>query len=420
MLEKIAPRERLRILMVAPQPFFRPRGTPFSVLHRIRALCKRGYLVELVTYPFGEDVQIPGLTINRIRKPPLVRDAKIGPSLAKLALDVPLYRETRRRAREGAFDILHSHEEACFFSGHICKKYGLLHVYDMHSSLPQQLTNYKRWNIAPFRYLFGSLEQSVLASCDGVITICQDLADQALKYCGNTPHAMIENTADDQEMFGAIVRDMRANLSLGGKTIFLYTGSFEPYQGLDLLLSAFARIQDRHPEAHLLLVGGRSAQVEEYRKIAHKLGIAQWTTFAGMVPPSAIPSWIATADIIVSPRSRGTNTPLKIYGYMRSGKPILATNRHTHTQTLDSTTSYLVEPSAIGISEGMDVLLTNPQFARSLAAKAREVAEEYYSEQVYMQKVWSFYEDVLERSARTGRFRSRQKSPLEPSVLYPS
>jgi glycosyltransferase involved in cell wall biosynthesis len=399
---KITAGAQLRILMVAPQPFFRPRGTPFSVLHRIRALCKRGYQVELVTYPFGEDVQIPGLSINRVNKPPLVRDAKIGPSLAKLALDVPLYRETRRRASEGAFHVLHSHEEACFFSGALCRKHGLVHVYDMHSSLPQQLTNYKSWNLAPFRHLFESLERSVLTTCDGVITICQDLAEQALKSCGDTPHAMIENTADDQEMFGSDIREIRPELGLCSKTILLYTGSFEPYQGLDILLSAFARIHDRHPEAHLLLVGGRGPQVDECRKIASRLGITQKITFTGMVPPSAIPSYIATADIIVSPRSRGTNTPLKIYGYMRSGKPILASNRHTHTQTLDSTTSYLVEPSAGGIAEGMDVLLGNPELGRSLAAKARQLADEQYSEPVYMQKVWSFYENVLEHHARAG------------------
>lgn len=72
----------LPILMVAPQPFFRPGGTPFSVPHGIRALCTRGYQVELVTNSFGKDVQIPGLSINRVNKPPLVRDAKVGPSLA--------------------------------------------------------------------------------------------------------------------------------------------------------------------------------------------------------------------------------------------------------------------------------------------------------------------------------------------------
>ena len=55
----------MHILMVAPQPFFRPRGTPFSVLHRIRGLTMLGHTVELVTYPFGETPSIAGLTIHR-------------------------------------------------------------------------------------------------------------------------------------------------------------------------------------------------------------------------------------------------------------------------------------------------------------------------------------------------------------------
>ena len=44
----------VRILMIAPEPFFEPRGTPFSEFHRIRALTALGHQVDLVTYPFGQ------------------------------------------------------------------------------------------------------------------------------------------------------------------------------------------------------------------------------------------------------------------------------------------------------------------------------------------------------------------------------
>jgi hypothetical protein len=50
--------------MIAPQPFFRARGTPFSVLHRIRALVLLGHSVDLVTYPFGEPVPLDGLNTS--------------------------------------------------------------------------------------------------------------------------------------------------------------------------------------------------------------------------------------------------------------------------------------------------------------------------------------------------------------------
>ena len=49
--------------MIAPEPFFEPRGTPFSEFHRIRALTDLGHHVDLVTYPFGEPVTMPGLRV---------------------------------------------------------------------------------------------------------------------------------------------------------------------------------------------------------------------------------------------------------------------------------------------------------------------------------------------------------------------
>ena len=44
----------MRILMIAPQPFFAPRGAPLCVYQHIKALITLGYKVDLVTYPFGK------------------------------------------------------------------------------------------------------------------------------------------------------------------------------------------------------------------------------------------------------------------------------------------------------------------------------------------------------------------------------
>ncbi|MYK87260.1 MAG: hypothetical protein F4018_02305, partial [Acidobacteria bacterium] len=73
--------------MLAPEPFFEPRGTPFSEYHRIKALGELGYAVDLVTYPFGRDVTLRNLRIVRCARPPLVEGVKVGPSATKLLLD---------------------------------------------------------------------------------------------------------------------------------------------------------------------------------------------------------------------------------------------------------------------------------------------------------------------------------------------
>src|SRR6266542_2402982 len=101
----------VRILMIAPEPFFEPRGTPFSEFHRIRALTALGHQVDLVTYPFGQDVSMDGLRVFRSWRPPFVRRVKIGPSLAKLPLDAFLTLTAIRRVMVDRYDAIHSHEE---------------------------------------------------------------------------------------------------------------------------------------------------------------------------------------------------------------------------------------------------------------------------------------------------------------------
>ena len=132
----------MHILMIAPEPFFEPRGTPFSEYHRIRALLELGHTVDLVTYPFGKDVAMPGLRIFRCLRPPFVHDVRIGPSWAKLPLDLAIALRRCAARAAGRYDAVHSHEEGSFIGIVVAALLGLPHLYDMHSSLPQQLSNF--------------------------------------------------------------------------------------------------------------------------------------------------------------------------------------------------------------------------------------------------------------------------------------
>jgi hypothetical protein len=131
----------VRILMIAPEPFFEPRGTPFSEFHRIRALTALGHEVDLVTYPIGQDVTMPGLRVFRCLRPPFVHHVKVGPSPAKVVLDALLTFTVLRRAVSARYDVVHSHEEARLIGSALAMILRVPHLYDMHSSLPQQLTN---------------------------------------------------------------------------------------------------------------------------------------------------------------------------------------------------------------------------------------------------------------------------------------
>src|SRR6185369_5944800 len=183
----------MRILMIAPEPFFEPRGTPFSEYHRIRALLDLGHTVDLVTYPFGKDVELPGLRVFRCARPPLMKDIGIGPSWKKLPLDLALLASACRRALAGTYDAVHSHEEGSFFGVVLAGMLGLPHLYDMHSSLPQQLTNFAYSRSRILAALFAWMERFVVRRSRVVIVICPQLEDVVRGIDAAVPSVLIEN-----------------------------------------------------------------------------------------------------------------------------------------------------------------------------------------------------------------------------------
>jgi glycosyltransferase involved in cell wall biosynthesis len=149
-----------------------------------------------------------------------------------------------------------------------------------------------------------------------------------------------------------------------------------------------------------VIVGGQPKQVEKYRHMSQKLGVAGVVHFIGQRSLEEMPQYMALADILLSPRSKGTNTPLKLYTYMASGKPILATDMHTHTQVLDASTSLLVSPTPQGLAEGTLELLQNPEQAQELAAHAKKMKEEFYSWDAFLQKNRRAYDAFMGKDVK--------------------
>ncbi len=132
----------MKILMIAPEPFFEPRGTPFSEYFRIKALTELGHEIDLATYPLGKDVEMPGLKIYRSLPIPFFNRVAVGPSWGKIFLDFFLFFTVMKLLLKSRYDCIHTHEEACFWGAILSRLWKIPHVYDMHSSLPQQFVNF--------------------------------------------------------------------------------------------------------------------------------------------------------------------------------------------------------------------------------------------------------------------------------------
>ena len=374
--------------MIAPEPFFEPRGTPFSEFHRIRALAELGHTVDLVTYPFGKDVVIPGLRVFRCLRPPFVRRVRIGPSLAKVPLDMMLTVTAIRRALAGRYDAVHSHEEGGFIGVVLAAALGVPHLYDMHSSLPQQLTNFAFSRSRLLERVFTRLEAFVIRRSRVVIVICPHLEETVRAIDATVPTVLIENSPGSgaTPVAGSGGR-IRAALALpAGAPMVLYTGTFEAYQGLDLLFAAAAHVRAVRPEVRFVLAGGQPDQVEAARAQAAAAGVGDVVAFAGQRPAEEIPDYLDAADVLVSPRSTGTNTPLKLYQYLRSGRPIVATRLLTHTQVLNDDIAFLADATPAGFAGAILRALGDRDLARLVGERARQVAETKYSYETYLDR----------------------------------
>ncbi len=384
----------MKALVIAPHPFFTPRGTPFSVYYRTLISSELGLEIDLLTYGEGRDVDIPNVRIIRIPRFKVLGNVKVGPSLLKLFLDIFIIVKMCILLIRNKYDLVHAHEEAVFFARFMKPLFGFKLIYDMHSSLPQQLTNF---NFSSSQFLIGlfkQLEDSCLRASDGVITICPDLYDYVNSIIEDkNKHFLIENSIFEEvklkDSGGGSIEELKKTLppELFNKELIVYAGTLEHYQGIDLLVKGIKFVASARPDAFLLIVGGSAEQVKEYATLAELNLVSDKILFTGRVAQPIAKYYTGLAKVLVSPRSEGTNTPLKVYEQLASGIPLVATNIYSHTQVLTPEVAFLVDPDPEAIGQGILAALSQSGDAASKVGAAKKMYEQKYSRSVYTQKL---------------------------------
>jgi glycosyltransferase involved in cell wall biosynthesis len=383
----------MRILMVSPHPTYSPRGTPISVLNRCRALCALGHEIDLVTYGIGTDVVVDGL--RWLRAPvPGIRTVKVGPSAAKLPLDLAVFLKSAVRvaSRRRSYDVIHTHEEAGIVGALISRTTGMPHVYDMGNDLSVVMRNYGFSPRHPMTRIAVGVETATVRGSHSVIAHFPAIASRVNGIdSGRIPATVVENVPIEAPADRTVVTTLRAQWSPHGMPIALYTGTLENYQGMPALVEAAGLLRARGVALRLVIVGGTAAQQDRLRMLARHHRASEMVAVVGTVSQDQIRSCLQAADILVSPRAGGSNTPLKIFSYMHAGKPLLATRTTAHTQVLDDDSAMLVEPTAEGLADGLSGLLDDPAGAARRAAAAQRIATERYGIPSYVRAVAAAY-----------------------------
>jgi glycosyltransferase involved in cell wall biosynthesis len=180
--------------------------------------------------------------------------------------------------------------------------------------------------------------------------------------------------------------------------LVVYTGSFVPLQALDMLIAAAPLISARVPNVKFLLVGGTAQEIEALKALAAKFNVADRFVFEQIRPQVEMNGYMAAADVLVSPRFAGINPPGKLFGYLGSGSPVVATDTLVHNQLLDGSCAILTGATPEKFADGVVTALTDPERRAQVISGARTFLNSYCSAEARR----NAYVTLLERLAHLG------------------
>jgi len=382
----------MNILVLAPHSYYVDRGSPIDVDILVQALSRRGDRVDLVVYADGEDRAYPHVTIHRPDTPGWLRHIGPGFSLRKMVADLYLFHLARTLVHANRYDVVHAVEEAAFIGLWFKRSRGLPYVYDMDSSIAQQLVEKLSW-LRPVAGFLNWCEAKAIRGALAAAPVCNALADLARRRGAShivTLHDISQLAAPGQPGTG----DLRKRLQLDGAPILMYVGNLEAYQGVDLLLDAFAFAIGEGATSSLVIAGGTDPQITAYRRKAAELGLANRVHFIGGWPAPKLDELLAEADILVAPRIRGINTPMKVFPYLHSGKPVLVTDLPTHNQILTPDVALLAPPDPVGFGSAILRLSEDQGLRRSLGKAGREFVERNHTFRAHERRVNALYDHL--------------------------
>ena len=222
----------------------------------------------------------------------------------------------------------------------------------------------------------------VLLKCKEIVSISQGLKNFYVEKGINPGKILVAPDGVDLKEFDIPISKEEARKKLGlplNKKITLYTGSFYLYdwKGIDVLLSAAKLFSN---EYLFLLVGGN---IEEIKKVKDKYK-SENILLIGRRPHRDMPYYLKAADVLVLPNKKSDEisekytSPLKLFEYMASGRPIIASDLPSIREILNTDNAILVQSDdPQSLAEGINVALKNFKLADKISNKAFQDAGKY-------------------------------------------
>jgi glycosyltransferase involved in cell wall biosynthesis len=204
---------------------------------------------------------------------------------------------------------------------------------------------------------------------------------------------------------------VRSRFGLNDGPLVGFVGTFEPWHGVDLLVSAFREIILRFPDAQLLIVGDGHGK-DKVVAHANRLGLDGEVKFLGRLPQVEVAEVLSATKVLVAPYPFEygdiVGTPLKIMEYMAAGKGIVASTAPLHEMIEHEVTGLRVAPAdPEALADGINRLLEDDHLCNSLGENAVTRAKKYSWDQIVLRLAEIFVNEIDKKKAE--RRHSRRK-----------
>ena len=385
----------LRVLVIAPTPFFGDRGCHVRIYEEIRALEALGVESVVVTYPTGQD--LPDVRTARAWAIPGIKAGPLGFSPGRPILDLAVLLAAHREVQRFRPHLMHAHLHEGIAIGVVLRAWHRLPlVADLQGSLTAEMVDQgvigsdgviARLMGAVERWLVRRPDRTLTSSSYGVPLLTAQGVDR--RSVTSLPDGVDLEAFRHEPADAALVE----RLGLVGKRTVVFLGVLTDYQGVDLLLDIAAITTRTNPDVHFLVLGYPNE--ERYRAEAKARGLDAVMSFPGRVPYADAAQWLNVGEVAVSPKRSVTEANGKLLNYMACGLPVVASDSPVNRELLGESGVYAPIDDAEAFADRLSELLADPERAGEIGAALRARAEAEFAWPSLAKRLEGAYRDLM-------------------------
>lgn len=332
--------------------------------------------------------------------------------LSALAYTVPFYHRSIRNSIVTSIesvkpDVLHIHDMLIAKSVfEVNARFKIKTVLDLHENRPEIMQFYPHLKKFPGKYLIKPLvwkqwQKRLMQMADHVILVTEEAKEVAIQEEGIDP-SKIKVVANSIEANIYYQYKLEAEIQnrFQGHFNIVYVGDTGLRRGTDTAIQALALLAAKIPDAQLILVG-KSSEDNQLKELATALGVEDKVAFEGWQDVSLFPSYIAAANVCISPLHRNkhhdTTFANKIFQYMAGAKPLLVSDCPPQIRVVNQANCGLVfqAGNAKDMAEKLLQLYAKKENAINLGVNGKSALDQQFDWSITSKGLIELYSNIL-------------------------